>query len=304
MADEGRHPVAIRIARPYPSEEAFLEHELDTLTRTSVVLLGAQSRPQGVVLRFEVTLASGAPLLRGEGRVVGYKPNALNDEPGLTLRFTRLDPRSKALIDRAAALRDARARGVTRPDLPPYEPPLEVTRAGPPPSMAPPVSVAPPTAPPATMPPTTRAPTTAPPTTARPPSMRAPPSMPPQSTRPQSTRPQSTRPPSTRPPSMRPASTRGPSTRPRPAEAAPLFEEESPSKTMTYDRAMIEQLRSEHAARQASDTPPSNTAPRRVVEGVLAPPPDRAALLERLRMRGRDLPPVRVREILDASKRP
>ena len=126
MSDDARQPVAIRIARPYTSEDAFLENELDTLTRTSVVLVGAQSRPQGVVLRFEVTLASGAPLLRGEGRVVAYKPTAYNNEPGLTLRFTRLDPRSKALVDRAAALRDARARAgrAPHPNLLQGAPPL------------------------------------------------------------------------------------------------------------------------------------------------------------------------------------
>src|SRR5207253_1302593 len=66
---------------------------------------------QGVVLRFEVLLASGAPLLRGEGRVVAYKMSAVGDEPGLTLRFTRLDARSKALVDRAAAIREARIKG-------------------------------------------------------------------------------------------------------------------------------------------------------------------------------------------------
>ena len=140
MSNDAR-PVAIRIARPYSSEEAFLEHELETLTRTSVTLIGAQARPQGVILRFEVTLASGAPLLRGEGRVVGYKRNAIGDEPGLTLRFTRLDPRSKALIDRAAAMREAKAR--SRSAYPPPPPgPLafhpagtdEPTQIGPPPS--------------------------------------------------------------------------------------------------------------------------------------------------------------------------
>src|SRR5262249_35888439 len=118
------------------------EHELDTLTRTSVVLIGAQARPQGVVLRFEVTLASGAPLLRGEGRVVGYKENALGSEPGLTLRFTRLDPRSKALVDRAAGMRDARARSAGRSVAPPPPGPMsfrpsgmdETTQIGPPPS--------------------------------------------------------------------------------------------------------------------------------------------------------------------------
>src|SRR6516164_6097896 len=121
--DDSRQPVAIRVTRPYTTEEGFLENELDTLTRTSVVLIGAQARPQGVVLRFEVLLATGAPLLRGEGRVVGYKMQVLGDEAGLTLRFTRLDARSKALVDRAAALRDARAKGARISGVPSAMPP-------------------------------------------------------------------------------------------------------------------------------------------------------------------------------------
>lgn len=110
LADESRQPVAIRVSRPYASEDEFLEHELETLTRTSVTLVGSQSRPQGVILRFEIALANGVALLRGEGRVVGYKLNAYGDLPGLTLRFTRLDTKSKALVDRAATMREARAR--------------------------------------------------------------------------------------------------------------------------------------------------------------------------------------------------
>lgn len=111
-------PVAIRIARPWDTEEELLRNELETLTRTGVTLVGAQQRPDGVVLRFEVTLRAGAPVLRGEGRVVGYKPNALGAEPGLMLRFTRLDSKSKAFVDRAAALRDGK-----RPSLMPPPPP-------------------------------------------------------------------------------------------------------------------------------------------------------------------------------------
>jgi hypothetical protein len=110
VAEEPRQPVAIRVSRPYASEDEFLEHELETLTRTSVTLVGSQSRPQGVILRFEVVLSNGTALLRGEGRVVGYKQNAFGDLPGLTLRFTRLDARSKSLVDRAATVREARAR--------------------------------------------------------------------------------------------------------------------------------------------------------------------------------------------------
>jgi hypothetical protein len=110
-------PSAIRITRPYASEEDYLDRELETLTRASITLLGAQSRPQGVVLRFELALSSGLVLMRGEGRVVAFKANAFEGLGGLTLRFTRLDTRSKALVDRAAALREKR-RPSTRPQFP------------------------------------------------------------------------------------------------------------------------------------------------------------------------------------------
>jgi molecular chaperone DnaK len=109
--------VAIRISRPQASEGEFLEQELDTITRTGVTLLGAQPRPQGVVLRFEIVLASGSIVMRGEGRVVAFKPNAHQGLGGLTLRFTRLDSKSKALVDKANALRESR-----RPSLHPSPP--------------------------------------------------------------------------------------------------------------------------------------------------------------------------------------
>jgi hypothetical protein len=110
VAEEQKPPVAVRITRPYTSDAEFLERESEILTRTSVVLLGAQARPQGVVLRFEIVLKSGESILRGEGRVTGFKEKAHGNEAGLTLRFTRLDSRSKQLVDRAAAMREARLR--------------------------------------------------------------------------------------------------------------------------------------------------------------------------------------------------
>jgi hypothetical protein len=106
--EDPRPPVAIRITRPYSTEEELLQHEPETITRTGVTLLGAQQRPQGVVLRFELALSNGNAVLRGEGRVVAYKPNTQDGLGGLTLRFTRLDSRSKSLVDKATALRDQR----------------------------------------------------------------------------------------------------------------------------------------------------------------------------------------------------
>jgi hypothetical protein len=114
VAENSRPPVAIRIVRPYDTEDELLEHELETIGKTSVVLIGAHPRPTGVILRFEVTLASGPTVLRGEGRVLAHKDNAFRGQSGLTLRFTRLDPKSKAIVDRATAMREARAQdGIT-----------------------------------------------------------------------------------------------------------------------------------------------------------------------------------------------
>lgn len=127
MADETRPPVAIRSLRPYATEEAFLAEERDTLTRTAVTLIGAPSRPRGVVIRFELTLNDGTPLLRGEGRVLSFQPPDEHGPCSLTLRFTKLDAKSKALVDKAAALRDSVAPQPTDtngiPPSPDTEPP-------------------------------------------------------------------------------------------------------------------------------------------------------------------------------------
>jgi hypothetical protein len=141
VSENARPPVAIRIVRPYATEEEFFEHELETVGKTSVILIGAHARPTGVILRFEVTLSTGATILRGEGRVLAHKESAFRGQPGLSLRFTRLDPRSKALVDKATAMREARSGDSTsgrlsgRPSAPPARPSAPPP---PPPSPAPP----------------------------------------------------------------------------------------------------------------------------------------------------------------------
>jgi len=128
-------PVAIRITRPHQTEEDFLAAELDTISRTGVVLVGAQQRPEGVVLRFELTLANGAALLRGEGRVIGFKPNVVGNESGLALRFTRLDSKSKSLVDRVNQMQSDRRE--QRRSLVPPPPSTRQNDAAPPPPPTP-----------------------------------------------------------------------------------------------------------------------------------------------------------------------
>jgi hypothetical protein len=107
VSEAARPPIAIRSLRPYATEEDFLAEERDTLSRTAITLIGAPSRPRGVVIRFELTLSDGTPLVRGEGRVLGFQAADEQGPSSLTLRFTRLDAKSKALVDRAARIRES-----------------------------------------------------------------------------------------------------------------------------------------------------------------------------------------------------
>jgi hypothetical protein len=143
VSENSRPPqVAIRIVRPYQTEEEFLTNELETVGKTSIILIGAHPRPAGIILRFEVTLATGATVLRGEGRVLAHKERAFRGQPGLSLRFTRLDPKSKSLVDRAVTMREQRLSGEApsmRPPAPsaPSHPPVEpADRSAPPPPAA------------------------------------------------------------------------------------------------------------------------------------------------------------------------
>jgi hypothetical protein len=285
VADEQKAPVAIRITRPYATEQEFLEHELDTLTRTSVVLLGAQSRPQGVVLRFEIVLKGGESVLRGEGRVVAHKDRAHGGEPGLTLRFTRLDARSKGLVDRATAMRDARAKAsissMSMPAVAVPQPP------------APPPSLPVPSLPPESVPPpsssgleTSRKPGPPPlPTVvpAPPSSRRGPPPLPPSVAAPDS------------PDSAVPSS-------------AILEEIESTQVDSSFHRheAPAAQAPRPPAKSRTPLPPPLPARARRSGAPAAGPrtverPREREALLHRLRARGQALPASRVGEIL--SKR-
>jgi hypothetical protein len=272
--------VAIRITRPYGTEDEFLEHELETLTRTSVTLLGAQARPQGVVLRFELVLTTGQAILRGEGRVVGFKPNVLHGLGGLTLRFTRLDSKSKALVDKAAVARERR-----RP------------------------SHAPPSSPPSAAQPSERPPTSqAPPPVAKPEASPAPPpSIPPASIPPASIPPASVPPASVPPASVQPASDPPPSVRPAPIEELIASELQSvpslPVAPVSRPRSIPPPLPPralKHNAPRAEPTPrPARSGPA----ASLQAPPGRDELLERLRARAKRLDPTDVERILSQRKR-
>jgi hypothetical protein len=152
MDSRVQHPVALRILRPYASVDDLLDSELDAFSSTGLVLLGAPQKPEGVIIRFQLCLIDGAIAMHGEGRVLGYRAQTAQSESALMVRFTRLDARSKELLDRAMRLRASSEVELEDDDtdvtsIPP------VHAAPPRPSVSPPASVRSSVAPPVSRPP-------------------------------------------------------------------------------------------------------------------------------------------------------
>ena len=97
-------PVGMRIPRPYETEEDFIRGDGLAIGRLGMILIGAPKRPPGITIRFEVLLRNDQPVFRGEGRVVAHRVHG-NGREGLEIRFTRLDSRSKALVEQVLKLR-------------------------------------------------------------------------------------------------------------------------------------------------------------------------------------------------------
>lgn len=127
-------PVAFRLRRPYASEDEFVAGDGACIERRGMTLVGAGPRPSGLIVRFEVALRDGAPLFRGEGKVVHHRAASDGERPaGLDVRFTRLDAQGKAIVERVLRERAEASSPSPAPVIPdlaagpaPSEPPPAV----------------------------------------------------------------------------------------------------------------------------------------------------------------------------------
>ncbi|MFL5320716.1 MAG: TIGR02266 family protein, partial [Myxococcaceae bacterium] len=115
MSDEAPRLVPLRVRLPYASEDEFVEKYGSNVAKGGVFIATRAIKPEGTPLSFEFVLQDGTPLLRGEGAVVKAQVDEGGSRSGMTVRFTRLDARSKALVDRILAHRS----GVSESPPPP-----------------------------------------------------------------------------------------------------------------------------------------------------------------------------------------
>jgi uncharacterized protein (TIGR02266 family) len=102
----------VRVRLRYPDLETFVEKYAPNVTRGGIFLASREPRPVGEVLRFEVLLRQGAPVLSGEGRVTWVKefdPAEPHRPYGMGVQFTQLDPQARPVLDRLLQKKQASA---------------------------------------------------------------------------------------------------------------------------------------------------------------------------------------------------
>jgi molecular chaperone DnaK len=113
-------PIPLRLKLAYATEEEFLAKYASSLSRGGVFVATKNPKPLGTQLAFQFVLSNGTAVLSGQGSVVRSIPPGGEAHSGMTLRFTALDPHSRALIDRAQALKSG------KPEAPPPSAPPAV----------------------------------------------------------------------------------------------------------------------------------------------------------------------------------
>jgi uncharacterized protein (TIGR02266 family) len=96
-------PSLVRIYLRYPDLDAFVLRFAPNVTRGGIFLASRKPRPVGEVVRFEISLAQGPPLLSGLGRVTwvrDFNPTEPHRAHGMGVQFTVLDPECRPLLDR------------------------------------------------------------------------------------------------------------------------------------------------------------------------------------------------------------
>lgn len=99
----------LRIRLPFASEQEFVERYGANVDRTTLFIATRSIKPEGTGISFELVLQDGARLMRGEGVVARIVQAEAPGQSGMQLRFTRLEARTKALVDQIVALREAAA---------------------------------------------------------------------------------------------------------------------------------------------------------------------------------------------------
>ena len=131
--------VPLRIRLPFATEDEFIDRYGVHVTRGGIFIATKHGKPEGTPLSFELVLQDGVRLMRGEGVVQKLVlDEQLPGKSGMLVRFTRIDTRTKGLIDLILERREGLKNAEPPAGNTSQPPPPVQSRATPVPQMAPP----------------------------------------------------------------------------------------------------------------------------------------------------------------------
>jgi uncharacterized protein (TIGR02266 family) len=116
VATNDPSPSLVRLHLRYPDVDAFVARFAPNVTRGGIFLASRKPRPVGEVVRFEVSLAQGPPLLWGSGRVTWvreFNPAEPHRAHGMGVQFTFVDPGCRPLLERLLEKKSVRPTPVS-----------------------------------------------------------------------------------------------------------------------------------------------------------------------------------------------
>jgi molecular chaperone DnaK len=102
----------MRITLKYPDVKAFVEKFATNVSRGGIFIASRTPKSVGTAVRFELLLSDGkSRVLRGEGMVAWvreFDPRQPNRPHGMGIKFSKLDPESRKVVDRILAFKQER----------------------------------------------------------------------------------------------------------------------------------------------------------------------------------------------------
>lgn len=92
----------VRIQLRYPDEVTFIQRFAPNVTRGGIFLASRTPHPVGAVIRFEIAIVKGPPLLWGTGRVTWvreFNPKEPQRAHGMGVQFLQVAPDCRAMLE-------------------------------------------------------------------------------------------------------------------------------------------------------------------------------------------------------------
>lgn len=131
---EPRKPVGLLVRLKHPDVGAFVASFATNISANGMQIRTRAPKPVGTVVRFDIQIAEGQRVMRGEAIVRWARTQDSEDgPPGMGLEFTELDEATRAIVNRMVMAQMLSGASPTPPSPSPADPAPPADMAGPPP---------------------------------------------------------------------------------------------------------------------------------------------------------------------------